>query len=165
MISVASPKRCPSMLILIYWKLSAALTRCIIRNEMQFRSRVSVIGWSLMIIFFVCVGERDRRGASDMRTYSVYVKLIWHKIKDLHCRHFCYFLFTYKQHSCPFCRAFYNFHSCTVRLDIIVSFIYPTDAQLDGSKTMLQYTWEVLLHVSVFHSHHQGTTKCALLKL
>jgi len=29
------------------------------------------------------------------------------------------------------------FHSCTVHLDIIESFIYPTDAQLDCTKRML----------------------------
>jgi len=61
------------------------------------------------------------------------------------------------------------FHSCTVHLDTIESFIYPTDAQLDCSKGMLKFTlkftWEVLLHVSVFHSHHQGATICAFLKL
>jgi len=38
-----------------------------------------------------------------------------------------------------------NFHSCTVHLDTIESFIYPTDAQLDCSKGMLkfalQFTW------------------------
>jgi len=58
-----------------------------------------------------------------------------------------------------------NFHSCTVHLDTIESFIYPTDAQLDCSKRILKFTWEVLLHVSVFHNHHQGATICALLKL
>jgi len=51
-----------------------------------------------------------------------------------------------------------------MHIDTIESFIYPTDAQLDCSK-MLQFTWEVLLHVSIFHNHHQGATICALLKL
>jgi len=45
------------------------------------------------------------------------------------------------------------FHSCTVHLDIIKSFIYPTNAQLDGYKRMLKLTLiltlKVLLHVSV----------------
>ena len=31
---------------------------------------------------------------------------------------------------------FRNFHSCTVSLDTIESFIYPTDAQLDCSKNV-----------------------------
>ena len=51
---------------------------------------------------------------------------------------------------------------------VIESFIYPTDAQLDCynmSKFTLKFTWEVLLHVSVFNNHHQGTTICDLLKL
>jgi hypothetical protein len=48
---------------------------------------------------------------------------------------------------------------------ILESFIYPTDAQLDCSKRMLKFTWEVLLHVSVFHKHHQGATVCVLLKV
>jgi hypothetical protein len=54
-------------------------------------------------------------------------------------------------------------------LHTLESFIYPTDAQLDCSKRMLnftlQFTSEVLLHVSVFYNHHQGATVCALLKL
>ena len=58
-----------------------------------------------------------------------------------------------------------NFQSCTVHLDTIESFIYPTDAQLNCSKRMLKFTCEVLLHVSVFHIHYQGATICALLKL
>jgi len=32
-------------------------------------------------------------------------------------------------------------------------------------KFTLQFTREVLLHVSVFHNHHQEATVCALLKL
>jgi hypothetical protein len=51
---------------------------------------------------------------------------------------------------------------------ITESFIYPTDAQLDCYKMLkftLKFTWEVLLHVSAFHTHHQGATICALLKL
>ena len=44
--------------------------------------------------------------------------------------------------------ALFNFHSFTVHLDTMESFIYPTDAQLDCSK-MLKFTWGVLLHVSV----------------
>jgi len=51
------------------------------------------------------------------------------------------------------------FYSGTVHPDTIESFIYPTDAQLDCSKGMLKFilkfTREVLLHVSVFHNHHQ----------
>jgi hypothetical protein len=47
----------------------------------------------------------------------------------------------------------------------IKSFIYPADAQIYCSKRMLKFTWEVLLHVSVFYNHHQGATICALLKL
>jgi len=47
----------------------------------------------------------------------------------------------------------------------IESFVYPTDAETDCSKRMLKFTREVLLHVSVFHNHHQGATICALLKL
>jgi hypothetical protein len=31
-----------------------------------------------------------------------------------------------------------NFHNCTVHFDIIKSFVYPTDAQLDCSKKMLK---------------------------
>ena len=46
-----------------------------------------------------------------------------------------------------------NFHSCTVHLDAIKSFIYPTDAQLDSSKRMskftLKFTLKILLHISV----------------
>jgi len=34
----------------------------------------------------------------------------------------------------------YNFHSCTVHLDIIESSIYPTDAQLYWSRRMLKLT-------------------------
>jgi len=49
------------------------------------------------------------------------------------------------------------------------SFIYPTDAQINCSKNVkkftLKFTWEVLLHVSVFHNHHHGATTCALMKL
>ena len=68
----------------------------------------------------------------------------------------------------PFGRFFFRthgiiFHSCTVHLDTIASFIYPTDAQLDCSKMLnftLKFTWEVFLHVSVFHNHHQGATIC-----
>jgi len=49
--------------------------------------------------------------------------------------------------------------------DITKSFIYPTDAQLKCSQRMVKFTliftWEVLLHVSVFHNHHQGATICA----
>jgi len=37
-----------------------------------------------------------------------------------------------------------NFHSCTMHLDAIESFIYPSDAQLDCSKRMLKFTWEHL---------------------
>jgi len=32
-------------------------------------------------------------------------------------------------------------------------------------KFTLKFTWEMLLHVSVFHNHHQGATICALIKL
>jgi len=32
------------------------------------------------------------------------------------------------------------FHSCTVHLDTVESFIYPTDAQPDCSKRMLKFT-------------------------
>ena len=35
--------------------------------------------------------------------------------------------------------ALFNFHSCTVHLDTIESFIYPTDAQLDCSKNVKIY--------------------------
>jgi len=55
-----------------------------------------------------------------------------------------------------------------VHPDNIESFIYPTDAQLDCSKMLkitLKFTWEVPLHVSDFHNHHQGASICALLKL
>jgi len=34
---------------------------------------------------------------------------------------------------------FFFFHSCTVHLDAIESFIYPTDAQLDCSKNVKIY--------------------------
>jgi hypothetical protein len=59
-------------------------------------------------------------------------------------------------------------HSCTVHLDTIESFIYPTNTQLECSKILkftLKFTGKLLLHVSVFHNHHQGVNICALLKL
>jgi hypothetical protein len=62
------------------------------------------------------------------------------------------------------------FHSCTVHSDNTESFIYQTDALIDCSKMLeftstLKFTRDVLLHVSVFYSHHQGATVCVLLKL
>jgi hypothetical protein len=38
-----------------------------------------------------------------------------------------------------FCIYYVFFHSCTVPLDIIESFVYPTDAQLDCSKNVKIY--------------------------
>jgi hypothetical protein len=58
------------------------------------------------------------RGNSDLKTYSVYVKFIWHKIKDLHRRHFCYCL-TYKQHSYSFYRAVYSLSAVMVIVTVI----------------------------------------------
>jgi hypothetical protein len=59
-------------------------------------------------------------------------------------------------------------HTKEIIFQEMKSFIYPTDVQLDCSKMLkftLKFTREVLLHVSVFHKHHQGATICALLKL
>jgi hypothetical protein len=39
------------------------------------------------------------------------------------------------------------FHICTVHLDAIESFIYPTDAQLDCSKRMLKLTLQFTLKI------------------
>jgi hypothetical protein len=47
---------------------------------------------------------------------------------------------TAQRHSILFCKHIHpKFHSCTVHLDIIESFICPTDAQLDCSKNIKIY--------------------------
>jgi hypothetical protein len=40
-----------------------------------------------------------------------------------------------------------NFHICTLYLNIIKSFIYPTDAQLNCSKRMLKFALKFTLKV------------------
>ena len=58
-------------------------------------------------------------------------------------------------------RCYYNFYSCTIHLDTIESFIYPTGIQLDCSKNVkicIKIYMRCAPHVSVFYNHHQGAT-------
>jgi len=43
----------------------------------------------------------------------------------------------------------YDFHSCTVHLDVIKVFHLPTDTQYSCFKRILKFTLKQLLHVSV----------------
>ena len=66
---------------------------------------------------------------------------------QIHCVCVCVCVCMYLHvHACRHrMKSFLNFHSCTVHLDAIKSFIYPTDAQFDCSKGVLKLTLKFIL--------------------